>query len=113
MHKEHEKNPSECCDMRGMLSFRILWLLTKKPMHGQEIAKEIGARRGRKPNPGTIYPALEDLRKRGLVKKESEGRKTIYSLTAEGRKGIKESCRYFCAEFSEIFEEYKDFCGKL
>jgi PadR family transcriptional regulator, regulatory protein PadR len=110
MFKEHEKSLPECCDMRGMLSFMILWLLTKKPMHGQEIAKEIGMRRGKKPNPGTIYPALEELWKKGLVKKESEGRKTIYSLTAEGRKGIKKACMYFCGSFSEIFEEYKNFC---
>jgi DNA-binding PadR family transcriptional regulator len=30
-----------CCDMRGMLGFLILFLLSKKPMHGQEIADEI------------------------------------------------------------------------
>ena len=27
-----------CCDMRGMLGFLILFLLSKKPMHGQELA---------------------------------------------------------------------------
>ncbi len=111
MYKEfHKTHAPDCCDMRGMLSFQILWLLTKKSMHGQEIAKEIGARRGKTPNPGTIYPALEELTKKGLITKETQGRKTIYSLTAEGRKGIKEACMYFCGSFSEIFEEYKDFC---
>ena len=34
-----------CCDMRGMLSFLILFLLSKKSMHGQEIAEEIGKRK--------------------------------------------------------------------
>jgi hypothetical protein len=33
-----------CCDMRGMLGFLILFLLSKKPMHGQEIADEIARR---------------------------------------------------------------------
>ena len=56
--------PPECCDMRGMLSFMILWLLSKRPMYGQELATEIGKRRGTKPNPGTIYPALKELEKR-------------------------------------------------
>ena len=28
----------ECYDMRGLLGFLILFLLSKKPMHGQEIA---------------------------------------------------------------------------
>lgn len=31
----------ECCDMRGLLGFLILFLLSKKPMHGQEIASEL------------------------------------------------------------------------
>ena len=57
------ENPAEMCDMRGMLSFMILWLLSTRPMYGQELATEIGKRRGDKPNPGTIYPALKDLSK--------------------------------------------------
>jgi len=32
--------------MRGMLGFLILFLLSKKPMHDQEIADEIARRRG-------------------------------------------------------------------
>ena len=28
---------SDCCDMRGMLGFLILYLLSKKPMHGQDL----------------------------------------------------------------------------
>ena len=35
-----------CCDMRGMLGFLILFLLSKKPMNGQEIADEIANRKG-------------------------------------------------------------------
>lgn len=45
------------CDMRGMLGFLILFLLSKKSMHGQELAEEIARRKGEKPRPGTIYPA--------------------------------------------------------
>jgi len=98
----------ECCDMRGMLSFMILWLLTKKPMHGQEIAEEIAKRRGIKPTPGTIYPALKDLSKRGLVKGEKEGKLIVYRLTGNGMEGIEKACRYFCKAFGEIFKEYKE-----
>ena len=56
---------SYCCDMRGMLGFLILFLLSKKPMHGQELADEITRRKGEKPSPGTIYPALKKLREMG------------------------------------------------
>ncbi len=40
-----EMCPPDCCDMRGMLSFMILWLLQKKPMYGDEIAQELGKSR--------------------------------------------------------------------
>lgn len=76
-------------------------------MHGQKIAEEIARRRGTKPTPGTIYPALKDLNERGLIKGEKQGKKVIYSLTDEGREGIEEACKYFCKAFGEIFEEYK------
>ena len=39
----------DCCDMRGMLSFYVLLVLSKKPMNGQEIVEELGKRRGPKP----------------------------------------------------------------
>jgi len=107
MSKEnHDICPPECCDMRGMLSFLILWLLSKKPMYGQELAKEIGKRKGTKPNPGTIYPALKELKKRGLIKSKKEGKVTNYHITEKGRKGIQTACEYFCRAFREIFTEH-------
>ena len=57
----------ECCDMRGLLGFLILFLLSKKPMHGQEIANELEKRRGEKPSPGTIYQALKSIRYAGFM----------------------------------------------
>jgi PadR family transcriptional regulator PadR len=104
--------PPECCDMRGMLSFLILWLLTKKPMYGQEVAEEIGKRKGAKPNPGTIYPALKDLQKRKLISPKKIGRMTTYHLTEKGRKGIQKACEYFCRAYGEIFQEQNCQHGK-
>lgn len=92
-----------CCDMRGMLSFTLLWLLSRRSMYGQELAVEIAKRRGEKPNPGTIYPALKELRKRGLVQLHQQGRKTVYELTATGRFGVADACEYFTKAFGEIF----------
>ena len=89
-----------------MLSFLIVWLLSKKPMHGQEIAKELEKRRGFKPSPGTIYPALKDLKKRGLIKGEKKGKIVVYSLTKKAKKEIKTTCTYFCRAFFDIFEEH-------
>jgi PadR family transcriptional regulator PadR len=91
------------CDMRGMLSFTILWLLSSRPMYGQELATEIGKRRGDKPNPGTIYPALKDLSGRGLIKAHQQGRNTVYELTDQGKDSLQKALRYFDQAFGEIY----------
>lgn len=92
------------CDMRGLLSFQILWLLSRKRMHGEEIATEIGKRRGEKPKPGTLYPALKELKEIGLIKGEKKGKLITYSLTEKGRKSVSNATRYFCRAFGDIFE---------
>lgn len=97
----------ECgCDMRGMLSFFILWLLSKRPMHGEELAEEIGKRRGDKPKAGTIYPALKDLKEGGLIRGEKKGKVVVYSLTADGRRVSRDAMSYFFHVFGDMFEDY-------
>ncbi|MEE9459013.1 MAG: PadR family transcriptional regulator, partial [Candidatus Bathyarchaeia archaeon] len=53
------------CEMKGFLSFIIMWLVNKKHMSGAEIALELEKRKGSKPSPGTIYPVLKDLKDKG------------------------------------------------
>jgi len=92
------------CDMRGLLSFQVLWLVSRKPMHGDEIANELGKRRGGKPKAGTIYPALKDLKNRKLIKGVKKGKIITYTLTAEGKKTVKHAKEYFQRCFGEILE---------
>ena len=96
---------SEMCDMRGMLSFMILWMLSNRPMNGQIIAGEIGKRRGDKPNPGTIYPALKELANRGLIKGHVEGRTIVYELTVTGQSSLAKSMEYFERVYGEILHQ--------
>ena len=92
-----------CCDMRGLLSFLILFLLSKKPMSGQEIALELKRRRGEKPSPGTIYPALKNLRKENLIQEKKKAKTIVYTLTEEGKAGLKIAKRRFCKIFVDVF----------
>jgi DNA-binding PadR family transcriptional regulator len=91
---ETEICPPGCCDMRGMLSFLILWNLSKRPMHGDEIASEIGRMK------------LKQLKGSGAVTSKKEGRRVIYSLTKKGEEGAIEALNYFCRAFGDIFEDY-------
>ncbi len=90
------------CDMRGMLSFLILFLLAKKPMHGDAIATEIGKRKGDKPSPGTIYPALKALHEANLIKETKSGKTITYSLTKDGRVVLAEAKIRFCRIFTDV-----------
>ncbi len=92
----------KCCDMRGMLGFLILFLLSKKEMHGQEIALEIEKRKGEKPSPGTIYPALKGLKEDGFIEEKSSGKIIKYGLTASGRKSLKISKQIFMQTFKDV-----------
>jgi len=96
------KKKTYCCDMRGMLSFLILFLLEKQPMHGQEIAQEIAKRKGMMPSPGTIYPALKNLKHHKLVSEKREGKTIIYTLSKEGETSLKIAKQQFCRTFTDI-----------
>jgi len=91
-----------CCDMRGMLSFLILFLLSKKEMNGVEISEEIKKRKGTKPSPGTIYPALKNLRQMNFIKEEKKGSSIKYKITKEGEKAFKTAKIQFCSTFMDI-----------
>ncbi len=96
-----------CCDMRGLLSFMILWLLTRKSMYGSEIAEELRTLRGINPNPGTLYPALKELEKRKLVESELKGNIRLYKLTSRGKAGFEVAHDYFCTCFDGLFREWE------
>jgi PadR family transcriptional regulator, regulatory protein PadR len=94
----------ECCDMRGLLGFLILFLLSKKSMHGQEIADEIAKRKGEKPSPGTIYPALKSLRDSGFLDEQKEGKTIIYNLTQKGKKALEIAKTKFSRTFLGVLD---------
>jgi PadR family transcriptional regulator len=104
MRRFYGYNNNYCCDMRGMLGFLILFLLSKEPMHGQEIAEEIARRKGDKPSPGTIYPALKNLREMGFISsEEKEGKTIVYTLTDRGKNALRVSKRKFIRTFLGVF----------
>ncbi len=72
-------------------------------MHGQEIADEMEKRKGERPSPGTIYPALKSLKEDGLITEEKIGKTIVYSLTDDGKKSFKVSKQRFVRTFLDVF----------
>jgi DNA-binding PadR family transcriptional regulator len=60
------------------LDFIVLALALKKPMCGTEIMKAVLGKFGLLLSPGTIYPLLHSLEKRGLLEHEHSGKAKTY-----------------------------------
>jgi DNA-binding PadR family transcriptional regulator len=93
-----------CCDMKGFLSYLIMWDLSKKSMNGSEIAKKLEKRRGTRPSPGTLYPALKELKAKGLI---TADKNKTYSLTKKGEKELKTACSIFFKTFYDAKDMFK------
>ncbi len=93
----------ECCDMKGFLSFLVLWIVSRNEVRGCDISRELEKRRGSKPSPGTIYPVLRELKEKGLV--ESDENK-VYSLTEKGEEELTSALNYFSSIFYDVEEMF-------
>jgi len=89
------------CKMKGFLSFLMLWMISKNEMNGAELALELEKRKGSKPSPGTIYPALKDLKDKDLIKVDENKR---YTLTNKGKEELSTLLNTFFKTFSDVDE---------
>ena len=75
-----------------MLELVVLQLLNERTMHGYEVIKQVRREYGVYFGPSTIYPLLNALEKKKLIKGEwkmHQGRpRKIYQLTHHGRKQL-------------------------
>jgi PadR family transcriptional regulator, regulatory protein PadR len=95
-----------CCEMKGYLSYLILWILNKERMNGAQIGRELEKRRGTKPSPGTIYPALKELKNNGLITVDTN---KLYTITNNGEEELTTACKFFCQIFYDM-KEMSNFC---
>ena len=99
---------------QGMLKPYILFLVSKKPMHGFEIMDEISYRSHGvwASGPAAIYPALAWLRAKGYVKPawstlRSEKARRQYRITRKGAAAVM-GYRDFEKEWFENLGKLKD-----
>ena len=92
----------------GLIRLHVLYHASKKPVFGLEMIEELG-RHGYKLSPGTMYPLLHGLEKKGLLRSSRARRhpnsRLEYRATAAGHAAlrvVKEKVREL---FSELFED--------
>ena len=83
--------------LKGSISLLLLNLLSRGEMYGYEILQEASRRSDNAfaMKEGTLYPALHQLEKNGLIKAQwrtgDNGReRKYYALTAKGRKSARD-----------------------
>ena len=89
-------------DLRGLLSFWLLWELRLGPLIGVQLAERLEWRRGSAVSPGTLYPALAELEKAKLVTKKRDGRETQYRLTPQGSAELQCVATYLRILFGDV-----------
>jgi DNA-binding PadR family transcriptional regulator len=70
---------------RGSVKYDVLAVLAEGPRHGYEIMLAIEERRGFRPSPGSIYPALQMLDDGDFVSSAEVDGKRVYTITGKGR----------------------------
>ena len=74
-------------EIKGGLKLIVLKILNEKDFTGYGLIKEIEDQTGFwKPSPGSMYPLMNDLLKKGLVSCKKSKNQKIYSITNKGKK---------------------------
>jgi PadR family transcriptional regulator PadR len=92
----------------GLVRLHVLHHAAEGPIFGLGIIDELG-RHGYRLGPGTIYPLLHGMERRGWLRVDSEivegRRRRIYAATAEGRRALKLARNRVRELYEEMFEE--------
>ncbi|MFB3889970.1 MAG: PadR family transcriptional regulator [Candidatus Bathyarchaeia archaeon] len=94
---------------RGLERPIILWLISKGPIHGYEIIKEVKRLTGRNLKPATLYPLLNRLEAEGFLVSElierNQRELRCYSLTEKGNASLKKISDLFKLPMRWIFAD--------
>jgi DNA-binding PadR family transcriptional regulator len=92
----------------GLIRLHVLHHACQEPVFGLGMIEEL-ARHGYRLSPGTLYPLLDGLEKKGLLRSSrrlADGRfRRFYRATPAGRKALKMAKQRVKELFGELFEE--------
>ncbi len=92
----------------GLIKLHILYHASKEKIFGLWIIEEL-RRHGYELSPGTLYPMLHRMEKKGYLKSEKEivnGKaRRVYSITTPGMEMLTEAKSKVRELFGELFED--------
>ena len=116
---EPRKNQEEPANINGLISdfsrFYILIILSEGPAHGYQILSRFKKRVKKKVSPSLVYPFLQQLEEKGLVKHKlelvGEKEKKVFELTKKGKELTKGLFKRFAELVSIAIEPSLDVCA--
>lgn len=91
----------------GLIRLHILHHAAEEPIFGLGMIEEL-ARHGYKLSPGTLYPVLHGLEKRGLLQSKetwiNSRRRLVYTATPLGRKALRMARQKVRELFGELIQ---------
>jgi DNA-binding PadR family transcriptional regulator len=92
----------------GLIRLHILHHASKRPVFGLWFIEELG-RHGYKLSPGTLYPLLHGLERKGYLRSISErsgkSLRRMYQATPQGRKALAAARQKVSELFGELLED--------
>ncbi|BDU22253.1 PadR family transcriptional regulator [Dyella sp. GSA-30] len=92
----------------GLIRLHVLHHAAQAPIYGQEMIEEL-AHHGYQLSPGTLYPVLHGLEKKGYLKstqmREGKIARRMYKMTPRGRRALEGAKRKVRELFGELFHE--------
>ncbi|MDQ7977297.1 PadR family transcriptional regulator [Paraburkholderia sp. SARCC-3016] len=92
----------------GLIRLHVLHHASEEAVYGLAMIEEL-ARHGYRMSPGTLYPVLHGLEKKGYLKStmERSGRsgRRVYRITASGRRALTAAKLKVRELFGELFEK--------
>ena len=92
----------------GLIRLHVLYHASKKPVFGLEMIEEL-ARHGYTLSPGTMYPLLHGLAKKGLLRpmrtRRRRNSRLVYRATAAGHAALAVAKDKLQELFGELFED--------
>ena len=93
----------------GLIRLHVLHHASEEPVFGLGMLEELGRHRY-KISPGTLYPLLHSLEKKGYLRsielRNGKSRRRVYSASPRGRKAL-EAAR---SKIRELFREVGEGC---
>jgi DNA-binding PadR family transcriptional regulator len=93
--------------VKSFLDILILIEMKKqRNLSGYDVTSFVNSKFGGILSPGTVYATIYVMERKGLIKGESDGRKTVYQLTSQGNEVVTDMMKEFNSQMTLFVRKF-------